>query len=114
MWDTRTYWFDIALIMGIFAVGNILLGHFEEHRPKWRRLLKVALVLSFSLGFSYLQLRWVTGVVLGIIAVAAAYIHLVWLPRHGVNGWTGEPKQKYFELIGVTRSTERSTPENVG
>jgi hypothetical protein len=22
------------------------------------------------------------------------------LPRHVVNGWTGEPREKYYELIG--------------
>ena len=40
MWHTGTYWFDVAVITTIFAVGNILMGHFEAHRPKWRRVLK--------------------------------------------------------------------------
>jgi len=41
MWSMDTLWFDATVVLGIFAVGNILFGHFEAHRPKWRRLLKV-------------------------------------------------------------------------
>ncbi len=72
MWRIDTLWFDLAIVMTIFVVGSILFGHFEEHKPKWRRLLKALI----------------------------AYIHLRWLPNHGINGWTGEPKAKYYELIG--------------
>jgi hypothetical protein len=39
------------------------------------------------------------------IALAATLImvfliHLWWLPKNGVNGWTGEPKERYYELRG--------------
>jgi hypothetical protein len=27
-------------------------------------------------------------------------IHVWWLPKKGINGWTGEPKEKYYELRG--------------
>ena len=30
MWSTQTAWFDITVVMSIFAVGNILFGHFED------------------------------------------------------------------------------------
>ncbi|MGQ0648110.1 MAG: hypothetical protein ACT4P7_11095 [Gemmatimonadaceae bacterium] len=87
--------------MSIFAVGNILFGHFEEHRPKVRRLLKVALLLGVTVALSQAGLRWVAYAVIGLLGVAAAYVHIWWLPSHGVNGWTGEPKAKYYELLGV-------------
>ena len=108
MWPTDTYWFDVAVVMSIFAVGNILFGHFEEHRPKWRRVLKLVIALSVTVGLSALGLRWVAyAIVLGLGGLAAAYVHLWWLPRHGVNGWTGEPKDRYYDLIGVP---ERARP----
>ncbi len=100
MWHTGTRWFDVAVVMSIFAVGNILFGHFEEHRPKWRRLLKVALVLAIVIGVaSSVGRAWAYGV-LAVPAVVAVWVHLVWLPRHGVNGWTGEPRARYHELVG--------------
>lgn len=27
-------------------------------------------------------------------------IHAWWLPKHGINGWTGEPKDRYYALRG--------------
>jgi len=40
-------WMAIAITAMIFAVGNILFGHFEERTPKWRRVIKVFLVTGF-------------------------------------------------------------------
>jgi len=68
--------------------------------PKWRRLLKFVLILGLTLAFSAaLGRRWAL-VFLGLLALAAVIIHAWWLPRHGVNGWTGEPKEKYYALRG--------------
>jgi hypothetical protein len=101
MWSTETVWFDLALVFGIFAFGNILFGRFEEHKPRIRRVIKVALVSLAVAVLSINGLRWVAYTALGILALAAAYVHAVWLPRHGINGWTGEPKDKYYDLLKV-------------
>jgi hypothetical protein len=37
---------------------------------------------------------------LGILFLFVLYIHIVWLKQKGINGWTGEPKSKYYELRG--------------
>jgi hypothetical protein len=111
MWSTDTIWFDAALVLGIFAVGNILFGHFEEHRPKWRRLLKVALVLGISLFLSATVGRLWMFVFLAIPSLGALYVHAWWLPKRGVNGWTGEPRDRYYEVIGhkIPRQTSQSS-----
>jgi len=101
MWNIETAWFDVAIIMSMFAVGNILFGHFEEHKPKWRRLLKVAIFLAMTLVLSYLRLRWMIYTFISAVLIVVAYLHLRWLPSHGINGWTGEPKEKYYELLGI-------------
>ena len=33
----------------------------------------------------------------------ALYVHRYWLPRHGVNGWTGEPRERYLALVARKR-----------
>ena len=53
MIDTEPYvehtpWFDVAVMTSLLAAGDILLGHFEEHKAKWRRLLKVALLAGVT------------------------------------------------------------------
>ena len=101
MWSTRTYWFDVALITSIFAVGNILFGHFEAHKPKWRRVLKVPVVLALFVAADAAGGRGWMFALLGVACLAVAVIHGWWLPRNGVNGWTAEPRERYFALLGV-------------
>ena len=85
MWTTNTYWFDVALVMSIFAIGTICFGRFEEHKSRGRRVLKVAIVLGVVLGLSAAGLRIVAWALLALLGVAAAWVHLSWLPRHGNN-----------------------------
>ena len=99
MWRTDSLWVEAAIVLGIFAVGNILFGHFEQHRPPVRRLAKVVLVLGITIALSStLGRAWGLGWLLLPLG-AAAYVHLHWLPKHGVNGLTGEPRDKYLALL---------------
>ncbi len=100
MWDIGSRWFDVAVVLWIFAFGNILFGHFEEHRPKWRRLAKVVLVLGVFLVLMEFAGRAWAYAFLAIPLLAALYVHAIWLPRKGVNGLTGEPRARYYEVIG--------------
>ena len=100
MTDLNSLWFDVAIVMSVFAFGTILFGHFEEHKPKWRRILKVVIVSTIVVTVSATFGRaWAFGL-LALPLVAALITHVWWLPKHGINGWTGEPKGKYYELIG--------------
>lgn len=100
MWDTNSLWFDVAIVMTLFAFGSILFGHFNEHKPKWRRLLKVVIVLTVILTVSATVGRaWAFGL-MALLLSAALFVHFWWLSKHGINGWTGEPKEKFYELIG--------------
>lgn len=47
---------------------------------------------------------WVYSV-LALLLIGVLNVHLVWLPKHGINGWTAEPYDKYLELM---RSRSRS------
>src|SRR6187399_775936 len=42
--DTR--WFDVAVVTSLFAVGSILFGRFEEHKPRWQRVVKFLIVTT--------------------------------------------------------------------
>jgi len=99
MWRTDTLWFDVAVVMTIFAVGNVLFGRFEEHKPRWRRLLKVVIVLAVTVALSATAGRAWAYAVLALPLAVAAWVHLWWLPRHGVSGWTAEPRDRYLELV---------------
>lgn len=99
MWTTASLWFEIALVSIIFALGNILLGHFEERTPKIRRVAKYLLTMAVVCGISAAFGRTAALVVLALAFVPVLYIHGYWLPKKkGINGWTGEPKSRYYDF----------------
>jgi hypothetical protein len=99
MWAIDTAWFDVAVVSLALAAGNILFGHFEAHRPPWRRLLKAALTIGITVALAQTAGRgWAYGWMAPLLALVA-WIHIVWLPRHGINGLTGEPRDRYLALV---------------
>ena len=100
MWETDTYWYDVALATTVFMLGHLFFGRFVEHRSRWRRLLKSALGIAVLVGTTVLAGRAWMYALLGTIVLGVAVVHGWWLPRKGVNGWTAEPRERYYEVIG--------------
>ena len=101
MWSTHTYWYDVALVMTILAFGNMAFGRFEEHRPRWRRALKIVICLALFVGVSAAAGRASMYALLAVSFVGVLVVHGWWLPKHGVNGWTAEPRARYYALLGL-------------
>ena len=104
MWRTDTSWFDVALATSLLLIGHLCFGRFEEHKPRWRRVTKVVLGVTLIVGTSVFAGRSWTFVLLGVVLIAVVVVHAWWLPRNGVNGWTAEPRARYYELIGFDTS----------
>lgn len=101
MFTTDSLWFEIAIVSLIFAVGNMVMGHFEERTPKLRRVGKFGLIVALICGISVLFGRTAAMVVLSLFVLPLLYVHGYYLPRKkGINGWTGEPKSKYYDFRG--------------
>ncbi|HEU4995840.1 MAG TPA: hypothetical protein VFT29_13530 [Gemmatimonadaceae bacterium] len=101
MWSTDTYWFDAAVAATLLMLGNIFFGRFVEYQSRWRRVFKAAIGIALIVGTSALFGRAWAWVVIGVIIVAVLVVHGWWLPRKGVNGWTAEPRERYYELLGL-------------
>ena len=101
MWRTETYWFDVAIATTVLTLGHLCFGRFVEHQPRWRRGLKSLLLVAMLVGTTAWAGRGWMFVVLGVIAAGVLIVHAWWLPRHGVNGWTAEPRDRYYALLGV-------------
>lgn len=96
---TNTLWFEIAIVSIIYALGNILMGHFEERTPKIRRVGKYILTLILVCCISIYFGRTISMIILSLFAIPVLYIHGYYLPKKkDINGWTGEPKSKYYEF----------------
>lgn len=107
MWQTDTYWFDVAIAAIFLMPGHLFFGRFVEHNPRWRRLLKSLLGLVLVVGTSVVAGRVWMSVVLGAIVLGVLVVHGWWLPRKGVNGWTAEPRDRYYEIIGLDSAGRR-------
>ena len=95
----HTLWFEIAVVSIVYALGNILFGHFEERTPKWRRVAKYILTIIIVLALSYYFGRPVAMIFLSAFLLPFLYIHGYYLPKKkGINGFTGEPKSKYYDF----------------
>jgi len=99
MWATESLWFEVAIVSIIYALGNIIFGHFEERTPVVRRVGKYLLTLIIVIAISVYIGRIVAMAFLAIFIIPLVYIHGYYLPRKkGINGLTGEPKSKYYEF----------------
>ena len=88
------------------VIGMIYFGHFEEMTPKWKRVLKfiayttVLCLISFFFGRTWFF------VVLGIMLSLVVIVHAWYLPKKkGINGLTGEPRDKYYEFRGWAKKS---------
>lgn len=104
MWSTESLWFEVTVVTVFFLLGHIFFGHFEERSPNWRKLLKYIVTLTIVLLISVYVGRTVALTLLGLALLPVAYIHGIVLPKKGINGWTGEPRAKYYDFRGWDRS----------
>jgi|SRR4051812_32750004 hypothetical protein len=100
MWNTNNLWFEISIVTFFFLLGNIFLGHFEERSSKWKKLVKYFITLAIIISLSIFLGRTVALIVLAATLIPVFYVHGIVLPKKGINGWTGEPKSKYYDLRG--------------
>jgi len=104
MWATNSLWFEIAIVSIIYGLGNILMGHFEERTPKLRRLAKYILTMALVCFISVVFSRTAAMIMLALFVIPLLYIHGYYLPKKkGINGWTGEPKARYYEFRGWSK-----------
>jgi hypothetical protein len=92
----------VALLLAalLLAIGNVVFWRFDPHQRLWRRLLKIVAALAITAIVSHYF--GTVGVVIWFIlaALPVVYVHAIWLPLHGINGWTAEPRDKYHALRG--------------
>ena len=101
MWRTDTYWFDVANVMTFLMLGQLYLGRFSEYQSRGRRLLKSAVGAALLVGLAVWAGRGWMYVLLGVMLGAIVVVHGFLLPKKGVNGWTMEPRERYYEIMGL-------------
>jgi len=99
MWSTDSRWFDIAAFSTLWVVLTVVFGRFEQHKPAWRRLSKWAVFLVLLVVLVETTGRLVAYSVLGLLIMVGTAFHFALLSKLGINGWTGEPRDKFDALV---------------
>ena len=73
-------WMEVAVVATIFAVGNILFGHWQAETPKWHRVLKFVIVLALTVLISTTFGHLWAFLFVGTLVLTAAIVHGFWLP----------------------------------
>jgi hypothetical protein len=95
--DSR--WVDVAVLITFLVVLTVVFDRFERHKPAWRRLAKIAVLVALVLvAIESLGRAWGYAV-LGLLLLAGTALHFTVLTRLGINGWTGEPREKFEALL---------------
>jgi hypothetical protein len=100
----NTLWFEIAIITSIFAFGQLFFAAFAEESSKGSRFVKMIAFTGLAPIISAVFGRMWFFAVLGSFLCFFLYIHAWYLPKNGVNGFTGEPKEIYDALRRRRRS----------
>ena len=95
--DSR--WVDVAALTTLLIGLTLVFGRFERHKPAWRRLAKIAVLAGLLLlAIEGLGRAWGYAV-LGLLLLSGVALHFTVLSRLGIDGWTGEPRDKFEALL---------------
>lgn len=89
----------LSLVLLGIAIGNVVFNNFEKHLPWWRRALKHGLVFAVVAAVRVLLGPWALLAVLIALTAGQLALHAWYFPKHGVNGLTAEPYERYLALI---------------
>jgi hypothetical protein len=95
---------DLALVLGVIALANVVFNNFERHLPLWRRISKHGLVFVAVCLIRIYAGRIGMLVFLAAMTTGQLVLHAWWFPKNGINGLTAEPYDKYLALVSRMKS----------
>jgi|SRR5678816_2880996 hypothetical protein len=96
---TDSLWFDVAGFTTLCVVLTVAFGRFERHKPAWRRLAKIAVLVALALVLTESLGRAWAYTIFALLLMTGAALHFAVLSTLGINGWTGEPRDKFEALL---------------
>ncbi len=90
---------EILVVLTIASLAYfVVFKKFEKHVPMRRRIVKLLTVVGVLSIIGIVFSRYAFWGTIGLMTIGQIYVHGVYFPKHGVNGWTAEPYDKYLEL----------------
>lgn len=102
---------SLTEILMVFAIASIAyflaFNNFEKHVPMQRRITKLFIVVGVLAVIGILFSRVAFWGVIALMTLGQVYLHSVYFPKHGINGLTAEPYDKYLETIEKMKGNKR-------
>ena len=91
---------EILIVLTIASIAYFLVfNNFEKHLPIQKRISKLFMFVGVLAVIGILFGRFAFWSVIALMTIGQIYLHGVYFPRHGINGLTAEPHDKYLEVI---------------
>ena len=91
---------EILIVLTIASLAYfVVFNNFEKHLPITRRVIKLFVVVSILAVIGILFSRYAFWGMIALMTIGQVYLHSWYFPKHGINGLTAEPHDKYLEVI---------------
>ena len=86
----------------------VVFNNFEKHVPIQQRVDKLFIVVGVLAAIGSLLSRYAFWGMVELMTVGQVYLHGVYFPKHGINGLTAEPHDKYLEVIEKMKGNKQT------
>ena len=91
---------ELLIVFTIASMAYFLaFNNFEKHLPIQRRITKLFVVVGVLAIIGILFGRFAFWGLITLMTIGQIYLHGWYFPKHGINGLTAEPYDKYLETI---------------
>lgn len=96
---------EIRVVLTVSCLAYfVVFNNFEKHLQVQRRLITLCIVNSVLAVIGILFGRFVFWGIITLMTVGQVYLHGVYFPKHGINGLTAEPYNRYLQVIEKMKS----------
>ncbi len=100
---------EIAVVFTVASLAYfVVFNKFEKHVPLKRRVAKLFILVGVLTGIGILFGRYGFWGLIGLMTIGQIYVHGWYFPKHGVNGWTAEPYDRYLELTEEMKGNRKA------
>lgn len=100
------------IVLAIASVAYfVVFNNFEKHLPIRRRVIKLAVVVGILTVIGVLGGRYFFWGIIAFMTIGQIILHGWYFPKHGINGWTAEPYDKYLATIQRMKGEKREPEE---
>jgi len=98
---------EILIVLTIASLAYfVVFNNFEKHLPIERRVIKLLVVIGVLAAIGIFLSRYAFWGVIGLMTIGQVYLHGWYFPKHGINGLTAEPHDKYLEVIAKMKGNK--------